>query len=108
MWFTKKLSRHSCLASCHVDLPITLYIDPSHQALGDGHWEQPWPQVGSDLWPLSGMISTTHEGERFHDTNWNFVDHFLLILMMMMMMMIYNAYVLIMACIAKTQLNLRR
>jgi hypothetical protein len=63
MWFTKKLSRHSCLASCHVDLPITLYIDPSHQALGDGHWEQPWPQVGSDLWPLSGMISTTHEGE---------------------------------------------
>jgi hypothetical protein len=44
---------------------------------------------------------------RFHDINWNFVDHFLLILMMMMMM-IYNAYVPIMACIAKMQLNLRR
>jgi hypothetical protein len=45
---------------------------------------------------------------RIHDIIWNFVDHFLLILMMMMMMMIYNAYVRIMACIAKTQLNLTK
>jgi hypothetical protein len=42
---------------------------------------------------------------RFQDIIWNFVDQFLLILIIIM---ICNAYVPIMACMAKAQLNLRR